>query len=258
MPAPRIHDADPVCTVAIPSLNQGRFIGATLASVFAQDLPVEVIVLDAGSTDGTLDEIRKWEPRLLQWRSRADDGQAAAINEGIVAGRAPYVMWLNSDDVLLPGGLRTLIDALERAPDAPAAYGRARIIDEAGAAIGDYRTHAFSAARLSRRCFISQPASVVRRAAWTQVGGVDASLSMAFDYDLWWRLLRHAGTPLFVDRHVAATRSHSLTKTASKPVQHYREAYAVLRRHHGSVPLWWFVKAPVSIGVRAARGLFAR
>ena len=117
MDAPRV-------TVAVPSRNQGRYLAEALDSIFSQDLPVEVFVADGGSTDDSVDIIRSYEPRLLGWRSHADEGQAAAVNEGIARGRAPYVCWLNSDDWLLPGGLRLLHDALDPKPDAPFSYGR--------------------------------------------------------------------------------------------------------------------------------------
>jgi glycosyltransferase involved in cell wall biosynthesis len=93
----------PVVTIAVPSYNQGRFLQDGLTSIFVQDLPVEVFVADAGSTDGSVDVIKTFESRLAGWRSHADRGQAAAINEGITTGSAPYVAWLDSGD-MLPGG----------------------------------------------------------------------------------------------------------------------------------------------------------
>src|SRR5262245_49601870 len=93
--------------IAVPSLDQGRFLAQALDSVFAQTgVPVKVAVLDAGSRDESLAVIRRYEARLHHWRSAPDRGQAAAINEGL--GKLPgtrYVGWLNADDVLLPGAL---------------------------------------------------------------------------------------------------------------------------------------------------------
>ncbi|MCX8018772.1 MAG: glycosyltransferase, partial [Rhodocyclaceae bacterium] len=81
----------PLVTIAVPSFNQGRYLETALASIFAQEVPVEVFVLDAGSTDGSVAIIQRWSKRLAGWRSHPDAGQAAAINEGIAQGRAPYV-----------------------------------------------------------------------------------------------------------------------------------------------------------------------
>src|SRR5205814_694837 len=108
-------------TLAVPSFNQGRYLDQALESVFAQEIEVEVFVLDGGSTDGTREVIERWKDRLAGWRSKADAGQAAAINEGIARGSAPYVAWLNSDDWLLPGGLKRLLAAFDSNPGAPMA-----------------------------------------------------------------------------------------------------------------------------------------
>lgn len=206
--------------------------------------------MDGGSTDASADVIDRWKPRLSYWRSRRDGGQADAINEGIALGKAPFVTWLNSDDILEPGALRRLIDALIDAPNAPAAYGRARIIDRHDRVLGTYRTEAFDVDRLARRCFVAQPASVIRRSAWEAVGGLDAAFSLAFDFDLWWRLYRYGGPLVFVDRVVAGTRAHLSTKTVRQPMKHYREALRVVSKHYGSVPWSWYAKAPLSIGWR--------
>src|SRR5215204_1618297 len=80
----------PIVTIAVPSYNQGRFLQEALTSIFDQGLPVEVFVADAGSTDCSLNIIKTFESRLAGWRSHADRGQAAAINEGIASGHAPY------------------------------------------------------------------------------------------------------------------------------------------------------------------------
>src|SRR5690242_17631965 len=96
-------------TVAVPSFNQGRYLEKALESLFQQDVPIEVYVLDGGSSDDSVDVIKRWEHKLSGWRSHPDQGQAAAINEGISSGKAPYVGWLNSDDWLLPGGLSRLV-----------------------------------------------------------------------------------------------------------------------------------------------------
>lgn len=95
----------PLVTIAVPSFNQGRFLDDALASIFRQEIEVEVFVLDGGSTDESVRVLERWAPLLAGWRSGPDGGQAAAINEGIARGRAPYVCWLNSDDWFLPGGL---------------------------------------------------------------------------------------------------------------------------------------------------------
>jgi len=237
----------PLITMVVPSFNQGQFLEDALASLFRQELPLEVFVEDGGSTDASLEVIRRWEHRLAGWRSHPDAGQAAAINEGIARGTAPYVGWLNSDDWLLPGGLARLVAALEAHPVAPAAYGRAWNVAQRSGQRSAVWVQPFTEARLAVRCIVSQPATLVRRRAWDAVGGVDPALHMVMDYDLWWRLYKSFGDLHFVDDFIAVNREHEGTKTANLRRRHYQEAMAVVRRHHGSVPLKWWIAQPYAV-----------
>lgn len=241
----------PLVTVAVPSYNQGHFLGAALESIFSQGLPVEVFVADGGSTDNSLEVIQRWEARLAGWRSSADRGQSAAINEAIRRGHAPYVCWLNSDDWWLEGGLRRLWEAMERNPAAPMAYGRAWNYVER---TGDTRpvfVRPFSEWWMAQLCIVSQPATLIRRSAWESVGGVDETLHMSMDYDLWWRLYKAFGPPQFVDAFVATNREHSQSKTSTRRRQHYQEAMATVRRHHGRLPWKWWLAQPYSVWYRS-------
>lgn len=236
-------------TVAVPSFNQGNFLHVALESIFSQDVPVEVFVLDAGSSDNSMEIINRWEPKLAGWRSHKDAGQAAAINEGIGMGSAPYVCWLNSDDFYLAGGLRSLIAALDTLPDSPAAYGRAWNVDVHGHKIKPYWTAPFSRRHLANRCFISQPATLIRRSAWEQVGGLDENLQMAMDYDLWWRLYLQFGPLRFVDAFVAANRRHDMSKTTINRREHYTEAMKLVKRYYGHVPIKWYLAWPIMVNM---------
>lgn len=237
----------PQVTIAVPSLNQASFIDTTLQSIFSQDISVEVFVLDAGSHDNTLEVIRKWESKLSGWRSYPDKGQAAAINEGIGRGKAPFVCWLNSDDFFLPGGLAALAGALESSLQSAAVYGRSWNVTEKGELIRPYPTAKFNPWYLANRCFISQPATLIRRDAWEAIGGVNTSLHMAFDYDLWWKLYKYCGDLFYVDRFVAANRRYGGTKTSTRRVDHYREAMEVVKRYYGHVPLKWYMAWPIRV-----------
>jgi GT2 family glycosyltransferase len=248
----------PVVTIAVPSYNQGGFLEEALTSIFDQGLPVEVFVSDAGSTDRSVDVIKRFEGQLAGWRSHADRGQAAAINEGIARGTAPYVGWLNSDDTLLGGALKRLVDALERQPDAPAAYGKVWNYVEATGARRPVWVEPFSENRLALRCIVSQPGTLVRRGAWEAVGGLDDGLRMAIDYDLWWRLYKNFAPLEFVDDFVALNRDHADTKTNTQRRLHYREAMAIVRKYHGSVPLKWWLAQPYAVWLKAAANIFQR
>jgi len=244
----------PLVTIAVPSFNQGRFLDDALASIFQQQVPVEVFVLDGGSTDNSVEVIKKWVPQLAGWRSGADDGQAAAINEGIALGSAPFVCWLNSDDWFLPDGLSTLLGALQAHPEAPAVYGRSWNVVQRTGKRAPVWVEPFDEKRLALRCIISQPATLIRRSAWDAVGGVDGQLHMAMDYDLWWRLYKQVGALHFLDEFVAVNRDHEATKTKTLRRRHYQEAMAVVRKYHGRVPLKWWLAQPYAVWFKSITG----
>jgi GT2 family glycosyltransferase len=248
----------PIVTIAVPSYNQGRFLQDALTSILDHDLPVEVFVADAGSSDESLNIIKTFESRLAGWRSHSDRGQAAAINEGIARGTAPYVGWLNSDDTFLGGGLKRLVDALERQPDAPAAYGKVWNYVEATGSRRPVWVEPFSERRLALRCIVSQPGTLVRRSAWEAVGGIDENLRMAIDYDLWWRLYKNFGPLEYVDEFVALNRDHADTKTNTQRQLHYREAMAIVGKYHGRVPLKWWLAQPYAVWLKAVANAFQR
>ena len=244
----------PLVTIAVPSYNQGRFLDDALASIFQQNVPVEVYVLDGGSTDNSIEVIKKWESKLAGWRSRADEGQGAAINEGISQGKAPFVCWLNSDDWFLSGGLQKLLDELQSFPNTPVVYGKAwNKVEKTGKQYPIW-VEPFSVRRMALRCIISQPATLIRRTAWEAVGGVDASLHMAMDYDLWWRLFKTFGSLHFFEEYVAINREHEDTKTKTQRRLHYKEAMKVVRMHYGSVPLKWWLAQPYSVWFKSIFG----
>lgn len=235
----------PLVTIAVPSFNQGKFLDKALSSIFEQELPVEVYVMDGGSTDESVEIIRSWEHKLAGWRSSPDEGQAAAINEGIAQGSAPYVCWLNSDDFFYPQGLRKIIDAMDSAPGCNFAYGRCWSVNESGKKISPYLTKSFSPRLFANFCFVAQPSTIMSRAAWESLEGLNQDMHMAFDYDLWWRLYLQYGTPAYCPQFISATRIHKDTKTATQVELHYKESMELVHRHWGRVPLKWHAVLPV-------------
>lgn len=241
----------PLVTVVVPSLNQGDFLFEALQSIVNQNIPMELIVQDAGSTDHSVSCIKHFEEHIMSWRSHPDAGQSSAINEGIALGRAPFVCWLNSDDFWLPGALQHLLQALSDHPEAPAAYGAAWHFNQHSKKKKPVWVTPFSESHLALRCMIAQPATLIRRTAWEAVGGLNTQLNMAMDYDLWWRLYRLSGPLCFIKIPLAINRIHADTKTASFRQAHYQEAIHVVKKHHGHVPLKWWLAQPYAVWWRS-------
>jgi hypothetical protein len=231
-------------TVVVPSFQQARFLRAAIDSILAQDHPaVEVLVLDGGSTDGSLEILRSYGPRI-RYRSGPDRGQVAAINEGFRQGRGAILAWLNSDDVLYPGAIRRAVDALQHRPDAAAVYGEGDLIDAGGAVLRRFpETVPFDLWRLAHVAdYILQPTVFLRREPLFAVGLLDESLHWGFDWDLWLRL--GARWPLVhCPARLAASRLHAGTKTATGGWARLAELRRILRRHgHGArlgAPALW-------------------
>ncbi len=233
--------------IAVPNLNQGQFLEAALDSLQQSGVDVAIALVDAGSTDSSRAILERWQRRgeLVYARSHADAGQTAAINEGVAAASrvAPdvqYVGWLNADDLVMPDGFAMLAQALDAHPEWSAVAGRAQCVSASGAVIEEIATRPFSVESFSHACTICQPATLIRREAWESIGGLDASLQMCFDYDLWWRLAR-LGPIGYVDQFVAASRDHEATKTRQRREEYFREAIALVRRETGGVPWHWCI-----------------
>ena len=242
-------------TVVVPSLNQGRFLACALDSILRQEMPLEIILMDGGSSDETREVIRRYQQHLHYWQSEPDSGQAAAINAGIARGTAPLVCWLNSDDFFYPGALLRLKNALESKPASPFAFGHAWHVNEAGRKRLPYLTLPYHKTLLANYCGICQPATLIRRPCWEAVGGLDENLQLAFDYDMWFRLHKQFGTPARTSGFLAANRMHNATKTSSQLDRHYNESISVVQRHHGSVPIKWRMLRPIMRKVRHATRL---
>jgi len=227
--------ADPfTVSVVTPCLNPGKHLAATIQSVLSQDYPhIEYLVMDAGSTDGTPDLLRSFGQRV-RWISEPDRGQADAINKGFSRTGGEVLAWLNADDTYAPGAIRAAAEYLAEHPEADMVYGNADFIDGEGNLIGRCaHVEPFNRNRLIHYSdFIVQPAAFFRRSAFEAVGGVDASLHWAMDYDLWLKLAeRH--TIRYLPRVLANYRWLGASKTASGGWKRLDEIRAVLR-HHGA------------------------
>ncbi|MGA7992098.1 MAG: glycosyltransferase family 2 protein [Thermoanaerobaculia bacterium] len=233
----------PPISLVTPSLNQGKFIRATIESVLSQNYPaLEYFVQDGGSTDGTLAVLKEYAERV-PFVSEKDAGQADAINVGLSRATGEVLAYLNSDDILRPGALAAVGEAFASDPELILVWGRASYIDEAGNAVSPYLARPDAIERLADACFIAQPAAFFRRRVWEEVGSFDASLHHALDYDYWLRIAARYPTSRmrFLDRELAGCRVHADAKTVAGWSRALDEIMELVKRRLGGVSLWWCV-----------------
>jgi glycosyltransferase involved in cell wall biosynthesis len=229
-------------SVITPSFNQRVYLEQTAASVLGQSGGVELrwIVMDGGSTDGTVDFLRSLTDPRVQWTSEKDRGQADALNKGLARATGEVIGWINSDDLYASGALAAVAAALVQNPQAGWAIGQCDIIDASNRTIRPgvtrYKNRGlrrYSYRRLLRENFISQPAVFFRRDWLNRVGPLDASLHHAMDYDLWLRLAG-LGDPIVLNQILAHFRIHSTSKTGMLVRDRFNEDLAVAARHVGN------------------------
>jgi glycosyltransferase involved in cell wall biosynthesis len=229
---------EPLVSIVTPSLDQGRFLEEAIRSVAEQNYPsIEHVVVDGGSTDETLEVLRR-HPHV-RWVSEPDEGQADAIAKGFRLAGGEILAWLNADDLYLPGAVATAVAAL-REHGAHVVYGGWRQVDERGETIKDVAARPFDYRELlEERNTIAQPSTFFTREAYEAVGGVDTSYRYAMDYELWLRLgARYEFVR--VDAILAAFRYHDASKTVADYARFWPETHRASRRHGGRYfsPMW--------------------
>jgi predicted NodU family carbamoyl transferase/GT2 family glycosyltransferase len=209
--------ATPTISIVTPSFKQGAFIEQTLLSVVDQQYPnLEYFVQDGASTDETVDVLKRYEGRITAWESQPDEGQSHAINLGFARTSGEIMAWLNSDDLLLPGALATVVDYFNRHPEVDVVYGNRLLIDENGMQIGRWIMPGHDSAVLSWVDYVPQETLFWRRSIWDKTGGkIDESFKFAMDWDLLVRFRDAGATFAHIPRFLGAFRIHAHQKTSA-------------------------------------------
>ncbi|WP_417897205.1 glycosyltransferase family 2 protein [Bacillus haimaensis] len=232
----------PLVSVVTPSYNQAKFIAETIDSVLSQDYPnIEHIVIDGGSTDGTLEILKKYRKQYSNFHfvSEKDRGQSHAVNKGVRKANGEIIGWLNSDDTYLPGAIRKAVNHLNEQQSQALCYGKANFTDDQNKPIRLYPVEPYSLDRLFQACIICQPAAFFRKKIFMDVGGVDEDLYFCMDYDLWMRIAKKY--PIgYIDDFLANSRLHDSAKTVKDMNDiGFLEIFKVSNKNFGTVSNHW-------------------
>jgi glycosyltransferase involved in cell wall biosynthesis len=213
----------PTVSIVTPSYNQAGYLESTIQSVLSQDYAnLDYAIVDGGSSDGSVEIIKKFAGALSWWVSEKDSGQAEAINKGLRRARGEIVAWLNSDDLYLPGAIHKAVQALQANPELGFVFGDAITIDPYGQPINELVFGDWGFQELLRFRIICQPAVFMRREVLEKTGGLDQTLHYMLDHHLWLRMARLA--PI---RHIpgflAAARQHPSAKNVNQAAGFGRE-----------------------------------
>ena len=227
LPMPRI-------TIVTPSYQQASFLERTIESVLSQGYPnLEYMIFDGGSTDGSVEIIKRYANKLACWDSEPDGGQSAAINKGLRQASGEILGWLNSDDTLAKRSLWKIGEFYARHPEVDLLYGHTHVIDADDRVLRRLISVPTCAKELIHytRDIWSQPGTTWRRRLQERIGLLDESLHYAMDGDFWIRAAMNGRICCF-PTHLANLRKHSLTKSRTAEGK-FREEHRELDSRYG-------------------------
>ncbi|MBU2018292.1 MAG: glycosyltransferase [Bacteroidetes bacterium] len=230
----------PKISLITPSFNQGQFIEETILSILDQGYPnLEYIIIDGGSTDQTVEIIKKYEDRITYWVSEKDNGQAHAINKGLERTTGEIVNWINSDDYLEPGSLLKLAESYQKNPRGEVFCGYTRCYWFPSME----HSHTYrmglkkNATKTLLNIEMNQPGTFYRTEIMKDLGGVNESLRYIFDNELWMKYLCKYGQNKveLLDFLIAHFRQHGESKSFGEGFEKFHEEQELLLKTIGNV-----------------------
>lgn len=227
----------PCISIVTPSYNQGQFIEETIRSVLLQGYPnIEYIVIDGGSTDNSVEIIKKYESWITYWVSEPDRGQSHAINKGFSHATGDLLGWLNSDDHFMPGALKKFAEVTVQNPEAGAFVGIGQIIDPSGKVIYYKEPHLeITVESLYNWLYgydFMQPSCLFTKFAWQQNGPLGEDIHIALDLDLWLKVAKNFKF-VKIPELLSTSRSHGNAKTIAYRYFMIVDTAIVVMRHGG-------------------------
>jgi len=223
----------PKISIITPSYNQGAYIEATINSFLSQNYPnLEFMVIDGGSTDNSVEVIRKYEDRIDFWRSHPDAGQSAAIIEGFARATGEIIAWINSDDWYEPGTLHRVAEVFAQCKDVVFVYGDYYVVRPDGTKIHKRKVSCDFKVMAYAYLMIPQPSSFWKKLAYEAVGGLDPDLQYVMDYDLFLKFAKFYAAGRFVNikEPLASFRLHQESKSVGSMARFGPENEMVVAR----------------------------
>ncbi len=225
----------PKISIVTPSYNQGKYLEKTIRSVIEQGYPnLEYIIIDGGSTDESVEIIKRYEKHLAYWVSEPDRGQSHAVNKGFERATGEIFGWLNSDDWYHPGALKAVAETFVANPEAGAVVGGGDFVDEAGNVIVRTVPEKVTLDNLYSwfDSYFWQPSCFFTRHVWEAAGRLDESLHLSMDYDLWLRIAKKF-TFVTTGEILSASLKHAEAKTTARLHESDHMTLKLVMKHGG-------------------------
>ena len=224
----------PRITIVTPSYNQGQFLEETILSVVGQQYPnLEFIIIDGGSTDNSVEVIKKYEKHLNCWVSEKDNGQGAAINKGFARATGDIMAWLNSDDMYLPGTLHHIASKLNSISPEIVFGNCIHIRENSPLVTGSDVQGRHTTMNLVLADYIIQPSTFWTKDLWLKTGTLDESLVFGFDWEWFIRAKKAGGIFTPEVKYLSLYRIHGEHKTGVGGERRLRELATIYGRHAG-------------------------
>ncbi len=232
----------PKISIITPSFNQAQFIERTIQSVLSQDYPnIEYIIMDGGSTDGTLEILKKYDKKII-WKSAKDNGQSDAINKGLKIATGDIVAYLNSDDTYEPETFSKVANFFKKNPEKKWVYGKCQIINEEDQEIRKWITcyknlllKKFSYSKLLSENFISQPATFWKKELHKEIGYFNEKENFCMDYEFWLRIGQKYNAGIIND-YLSNFRYYSDSKSGSVNKKQFQDELRLAKKYGKNYP----------------------
>lgn len=225
----------PKISIVTPSFNQSQYLEETILSVISQEYPnLEYIIIDGGSTDGSVEIIKKYEPWLSYWVSEPDRGQSHAINKGFGHSTGEIMAWINSDDYYEKGAFQVVAKTFLASSTGWVA-GNCFVLEENGRIRKGKGKPKPVKESWMVTCHYAQPAVFWRRNLWNACRGLDETLHYSLDYELWLQFAQIQPFAYWIDQHLAYFRLHDQSKTMNSEISFIEENRIIHERYYASL-----------------------